>query len=202
MGTYLLFAYDLSKLPLWLGKIYPISRLKSKAFIIPLNYELTQSCSCICSQGATKAGQVCKGGEPKGPCALRERRKRGSRARIWYWGLSTVPHTVSNEQGPGAITAVPSAAKADGTKDKAGDRATVGVQSPSIWEGQGHLPQHHWSQTEMKWVSWAVGRVGDALVKAGGDIKASACPQGPDTSLQKNPNAPLTVWWLCLLSAL
>lgn len=163
-GTCLLFACELSKLRLWLGKIYPMSRLKSKAAIIHVkSWVNTDMFLCLLS-GSSKSKAVPWGAWAKrGPCALTEGCKHGSRARSGIGVYRQLPtqQVMSQGQRPSLESHQQQTLMRPGAGLETvwnGDLKSIhvrglGTPAPSMARAGTDGPR--W-----KWGSWAVGRVG------------------------------------------
>lgn len=143
-------------------KIYPISRLMSKAFIIHVKSWINTSIVLYLLSGSSKAGQVWERGMSQwdsvpSPQGANMGAEPGSGIGIYQQPPPPTP-PASDELGPGATTGVPPAAKANGTRD----RLQWGSKFQPCERARNVCPQHHWgrdwwSQTEIKRFSWAVG---------------------------------------------
>lgn len=179
-----LFAYELSKLPLWLGKIYPMSRLKSKAAIIHVKSWINADMFLCLLSGSSKSKAVLWGAWAKrGPCALTEGCKHGSRARsgVGVYRQHPTQQVMSQGQRPSLESHQQQTLMRPGTGLETvwnGDLKSIHVRGLGTLLGQG-LMVPGWNGARGQWAG-----LGEAPEEASRGIKASGSPQGPDIGLK------------------
>lgn len=136
-------------------------RLKSKVFIIHVKLWINTSIFLYPLSGSSKSRASLRVGWAKETVPSPQGANMGAEPRSGigiYWQPPRHSAPASDELGPGATTRVPPAAKANGTRD----RLQWGSKFYPCERARNICPQHHWgrdwwSQTEVKWFSWALG---------------------------------------------